>query len=234
MQRWLNDSFSVPVRISGSYRSVAESYRPLSGLMSRLLSFVVCSSCRYRSLEYTGEPIVLKLVERQQIFPRLSMCHLQYLRGTEWINMFIFLHCASLPSHADTFLQRCWTGTGWNYSPPWAGLLFVFWPLHWTKCHFKMKEYDPVKGISHSVPEIRFWQIHCLIHLILAASQHRKWLWLAQWGHQLQAQNKKSYLSVIGSDRGGGCWRVYRCLVSPPTSFISGSSSFAQITPKRK
>lgn len=47
---------------------------------------------------------MLKWVEKQQIYPCLSVCHTQYLKDTEWIKTFIFLHCGSPSPDADTFL----------------------------------------------------------------------------------------------------------------------------------
>lgn len=146
------------------------------------------------------------------------------------------------------FFRRCVEtsrlelGTGWNNFTPWAGFSLVqenaiFQALYWTNCHVEMKEYDPVRytflAVCQRSDSDKFME---LMHLILASSQHLKWLWLAQWGTPATS-SKQEVIFVSDWPRRGGR-RVYCCLVFTPTLFIMpqfcGSSSVAQISPKWK
>lgn len=132
------------------------------------------------------------------------------------------------------FFRRCVEtsrlelGTGWNNFTPWAGFSLVqenaiFQALYWTNCHVEMKEYDPVRYTFLAVCQRSdFDKFMELMHLILASSQHLKWLWLAQWGTPATS-SKQEVIFVSDWPRRGGT----TCLLLP--GFYSNSFHHASV-----
>ncbi len=74
--------------------------------------------------------------------------------------------------------------------------------LYWTDWRAEMKEYVRYTFLAVS-QRSDFDKFRELMHLILAAFQHLKWLWLAQWG-TLATSSKQEVIFVSDWPRRGG------------------------------